>query len=331
MSADLNAAIAARLAWVAVDWGSSNLRAWAMADDGQVLARGSSDKGMLSLTPEAYEATLLEVIGAWLPATGSVNILVCGMAGARQGWREAAYLAVPTRLDGLSQGAVQPPVKDARLAVHLLPGLSQGRDDGGRAFDVMRGEETQLAGLVAREPGISGPVCLPGTHAKWAHLEDGAVAGFETYLTGELYRLLASQSVLHHSVGDDNLDDPACREAFVAAVRETHAAPEGFTRHLFGLRAQDLLDTTLPSGEARRARLAARLSGLTIGFELAGACRALPADESVTLIGAETLCRRYTLALGALGYRAERVAGETAVLAGLGLARSSLLTGKTHT
>lgn len=329
MNADLNAAIAARLAWVAVDWGSSNLRAWAMTADGQVLARSASDKGMLSLTPEAYETTLLEVIGAWLPATGSVDVVVCGMAGARQGWREAAYLPIPTRLDDLARGAVAPPVADPRPRVYLLPGLSQGReererDDAGRDFDVMRGEETQLAGLVAGEPGFSGHVCLPGTHAKWARLEDGAVAGFETYLTGELYRLLAAQSVLHHSVGDDDLDAPACREAFVAAVRESHDAPEGFTRQLFALRATDLLDTTLPPGEARRARLAARLSGLAIGLELAGACRVLPADESVTLIGTEDLCRRYALALEALGIGSRYQDAETAVLAGLGLARTAL-------
>ncbi|WP_104202244.1 2-dehydro-3-deoxygalactonokinase [Billgrantia saliphila] len=311
-------------AWIAVDWGSSNLRAWAMDESGEALARADSERGMLSLTPAEYEPTLLEAIGAWLPRTGKLPVLVCGMAGARQGWREAAYLPVPTRLDGLARGAVRPPLNDPRLEVRLLPGLCQRRDADGRTFDVMRGEETQLAGLVARESGFSGLACLPGTHAKWARLEAGAVTRFETFLSGELYRLLASQSVLRHSLGEDDLDAPGCREAFVAAVREAEAAPEAFSARLFGLRAQDLLDDTLPTGDARGTHLMARLSGLVIGLELAGVREALATLQPVTLIGSEALCARYALALQALGHAAQRLDGSAAVLAGLELAHASL-------
>ncbi len=313
--------IAERLAWVAVDWGSSNLRAWALDAHGEVLARAGSDRGMLALTPEAYEAELLRVIGDWLPATGRVPVRVCGMAGARQGWREAAYLPVPTRLDGLGGGAVSPAVQDPRLQVALLPGLCQTAD---AAFDVMRGEETQLAGLVAETPDVSGLTCLPGTHAKWARLEAGAVTRFTTCLTGELYRLLARQSVLKHSIGDDDLAEPGCRDAFVAAVREIQAAPGHYTARLFGLRAQDLLDASLPQGEARGARLAARLSGLTIGLELAGLDDDLADAGPVTLIGNAALCQRYALALEALGHESRHLDGEAAVLAGLGLAHTTL-------
>ncbi len=148
--------------------------------------------------------------------------------------------------------------------------------------------------------------------------------GFHTYLTGELYRLLAERSVLAHSLAEDDLEEPACREAFAAAVAEAAAAPEAFTRKLFGLRARDLLDDALPAGEARAAVLAARLSGLAIGLELAGACRDLTAGRSVRLIGGEALCRRYALALSALGHDSEILANQRAVLAGLGLAHAAL-------
>ncbi|QOR39770.1 2-dehydro-3-deoxygalactonokinase [Billgrantia diversa] len=312
-----------RLAWIAVDWGSSNLRAWAMDERDEVLSRASSDKGMLALTAGGYEPALLETIGDWLPATGRVPVWVCGMAGARQGWQEAAYLPVPARLGELAKAAVAPAVNEPRLDVRLLPGLCQHADPAGRTFDVMRGEETQLAGLVAREPGFTGLVCLPGTHAKWAWLEEGSVTRFATHLTGELYRLLASQSVLKHSVADAELDAPGCREAFVAAVREASAEPGRFGQQLFGLRAADLLDDTLPSGAARHARLGARLSGLAIGLELAGMRHDL-SDAAVTLIGSEALCTRYTLALEALGHDSRRLDGEAAVLAGLGLAQAGL-------
>lgn len=305
--------------WIAVDWGSSNLRAWALNAQDKVLARGGSERGMLTLTPVDYEEALLEVIGDWLPGTGSVDVLICGMAASRQGWREAAYLAVPTRLDDLIQGAVAPPLSDRRLRVRLLPGLCQTLP--GR-FDVMRGEETQLAGLIAREPDFSGLACLPGTHAKWARLERGAVTRFTTFLTGELFGLLAGQSVLRHSIGEDDLSDPDCRETFVTAIHDIQSAPGCYPAWLFGLRAADLLDADLPAGEARKARLAARLSGLTIGLELAGLGDEL--EGLVTLIGNTALCDHYALALDVLGHRSQRLTGEAAVLAGLALAHRAL-------
>ena len=320
--------IAGQLTWIAVDWGSSNLRVWGLDQHDQVIAQASSDKGMLSLKADEYEAELLRLVGDWLPATGTTKAMVCGMAGARQGWLEAAYLPVPTRLDQLSQGAVTPTLTGNQLAVYLLPGLSQTRGTATH-FDVMRGEETQLAGLVADSPDFTGLACLPGTHAKWASLEAGAVSGFSTYLTGELYQLLANQSVLKHSVlspsaASNGLNDAACREAFISAVSEIHQAPETFSSRLFGLRAQDLLDGRLPAGDTRGAVLAARLSGLAIGLELAGACRDCPSDKPITLIGNQTLSQRYTLALNAIGYQTQHVDGDTAVLAGLRLAHHAL-------
>ena len=226
---------------------------------------------------------------------------------------------MPTRLEDLIRVAVAPPLSDPRLRVRLLPGLSQ--ISPGR-FDVMRGEETQLAGLIAREPDFSGLACLPGTHAKWARLEKGAVLHFTTFLTGELYGLLARQSVLRHSIGEDDLTEPDCREAFVTAVHDIQSAPGRYPAWLFGLRAADLLDDGLPAGEARRARLATRLSGLTIGLELAGL--GVELDGPVTLIGNTALCDRYALALEVLGHHSRRLDGEAAVLAGLELAHRAL-------
>lgn len=318
--------IAEQLTWIAVDWGSSNLRAWGLDQHDRVIAQATSDKGMLALKANEYEAELLRLVGDWLPASGQTDVLVCGMAGARQGWLEAAYLPVPTRLDQLSQGAVTPTLAGNKLRVYLLPGLSQTRGTATH-FDVMRGEETQLAGLVADSPDFSGLACLPGTHAKWATLEVGTVSGFSTYLTGELYQLLASQSVLKHSVSTpakDALNDQACRNAFLSAVNETYAAPETFSSRLFGLRAQDLLDGRLPTGDSRGAVLAARLSGLAIGLELAGACREYSAEKPIMLIGNQALSQRYKLALNTIGYQTQHLDGDSAVLGGLRLAHDAL-------
>src|SRR3546814_4789014 len=60
----------------------------------------------------------------------------------------------------------------------------------------MRGEETQVLGALAALPATGGLVCLPGTHSKWVRVEDGALQGFATYMTGEVFDLLQGHSIL---------------------------------------------------------------------------------------------------------------------------------------
>ena len=141
-----SAQVSEQLHWIAADWGTSSLRLWAMGRDGAVLARAASQDGMGGLSPERYEPILLSLAGHWLPASPAqpVPVMICGMAGARQGWKEAAYRAVPcTPVSGGGMAAVA--TADTRIAVSIVPGLSQAIP-----ADVMRGEETQLAGLVAQ-------------------------------------------------------------------------------------------------------------------------------------------------------------------------------------
>lgn len=143
--------------WIAADWGTSRLRLWAM-DGGTVTATATSDDGMGRLTPEQFEPAFLSAARDMVPATGRIPVLICGMAGARTGWQEVAYGAVP----GPPLQHPEPvATRDPRLDVHILPGLAQQDPP-----DVMRGEETQIAGLLASDPGFDGVLCLPGIPAQ---------------------------------------------------------------------------------------------------------------------------------------------------------------------
>ena len=313
-------------AWIAVDWGSSNLRAWAVTDEDEVIAQASSACGMLGLAADEFEDVLRVLINDWLPddETSPMPVLICGMAGARQGWQEAAYLPLPAKktpsrdvLAALSERLTHVTTRDSRLAVAIVPGLCQQQP----TYDVMRGEETQLAGLVADQPDYSGAVCLPGTHAKWAHLANGAITGFSTFMSGELYKLLSQDSVLKHSVAAGDLTDATQRDAYLEGIDTALAAPERTTAQLFGIRARDLLDTSLPQSDARKAVFGARLSGLVLGLELAGATAELSDHTTITLIGDVVLCQRYQVALEHLGYQVTTAANADMILAGLGRIR----------
>jgi 2-dehydro-3-deoxygalactonokinase len=292
--------------WIAVDWGSSNLRAWAMRADGAVLDEAASPAGAIALAPEAFEPALLAAVGRWL-GEGRTDVLVCGMAGARGGWVEAAYAAVPC--PPTPAAFARPVVADPRLAVRILPGLRQ--DD---PADVMRGEETQLAGLLRAEPDFDGVVCLPGTHTKWCHVSGGEVVSFASYMTGEVFALLAGHSVLRKTLAAEGWSDAA----FLEAAEEGLARPERVPARLFPLRAAALLHGLDPV-VAR-----ARLSGLLIGAELASA-RAYWLGREVVLIGADRLAAAYRDALALAGLAARAADAGELTRAGLAAAHDRLL------
>jgi 2-dehydro-3-deoxygalactonokinase len=311
-SVPFEAGPAAKIDWIAVDWGTTNMRAWAMVDDRPV-ASTTLAKGMAGLTRDDYEAALLEAIGHWLPNGCVIDVVACGMVGSRQGWVEAGYEAVPSPPHRAVPMA-RAPSRDPRIAVHVIHGLKQAAP-----ADVMRGEETQLAGLVAAKPGFVGVACLPGTHAKWVTIEQGIVKRFATFMTGELFALLAGQSVLRHTVSDAGWND----EAFADAVAEALASPVAAFEGLFGIRAGALLDQVEPT--AARARL----SGLLIGAEIAAA-RPLWQSSSIVLIGAEATSRHYARALAVAGASADLLDVAAMTLDGLVAAHRQLQLSRAH-
>ncbi len=291
--------------WVAVDWGTSNLRAWGLNADGAVVSSASSDKGMGKLTPAEFPDALTELtLRLSLPAE-PVDVLICGMAGARQGWLEAPYLEAPADLRELAVHAVRPDMSGSSLSVSILPGVCQ-RNDG---ENVMRGEETQLLGLAALSPGYSGLVCMPGTHSKWAQLNGTRIERFSTSMTGEMFELLKTHSVLRHSL-NGSLDGPARADGFSAGARDGLERPDDLLGQLFGVRAGTLLSNRMPNWSA------GYLSGLLIGTEIA-ANRNRIGTEAVPLIGSSALCALYAQVLEMAGGKGRPVDATDVVLAGL--------------
>ena len=291
--------------WIAVDWGTSNLRAWAMTA-GRVVDHASSADGMGKLVRGQFEDALIRLIEPWLGA-GQVPVIACGMVGSRQGWYESPYRTTPCT--PVQHGTlVQVPVKDARLQMMIAPGLKQMTP-----ADVMRGEETQIAGVLASRPDFEGVICLPGTHSKWVHVSAGDVVSFQTFLTGEMFALLSEQSVLRHGMTDGGWQE----DAFDRAIADMLSQPEKIAARLFTLRAEGLI-SGLGSAAAR-----ARLSGLLIGIELAAA-RPYWLGRAVVLVGAPDLSAHYARALASQGMTCEQMDATACTIAGLATARGIL-------
>lgn len=288
--------------WIALDWGGTRLRVWAMGPEG-ILAERKMESGALPLRQEDFEPSLLRVIDPWLDE-GPVRIVACGMIGAREGWAEIPYVPVPTKPADLVPVPVA--TQDPRLRLSILPGLSQSAPP-----DVMRGEETQVAGLLARIPTFDGILCLPGTHTKWVHVSAAEVVSFQSTMTEEMFDLLAKESSLAAAVRGEGLD----LDVFDSAVSQTLSRPERLAQVLFSVRAAHLLDGT-PVETSR-----AQVSGLLIGAELA-AMRAYWLGQQVIVAGQPELADLYARALAAQGVPAERMDADPLTLAGLAMAQA---------
>jgi 2-dehydro-3-deoxygalactonokinase len=305
--------VAERTEWVAVDWGTSNLRAWGIGARGERAFFATSDKGMGRLATDAFPGALDELLSGYLVKDGGVvDILICGMAGARQGWREAPYLDAPAELGRLAAMAVEPPMpRGSRLRPRILPGVCQ-RMAGSE--DVMRGEETQLLGVSAVIGGFAGLVVMPGTHSKWAQLDGTRVTGFTTGMTGELFELLKTHSVLRHSLGGE-ASGPDHSTGFDAGLDAGLARPGRLTSALFGIRPRSLLSGAGPSW------CSGYLSGLLIGAEIGGH-KELALDGKVPLVGGAALCGLYARGFAKIEVETTIIDATDATLAGLKAARA---------
>jgi 2-dehydro-3-deoxygalactonokinase len=298
-------------AYVAVDWGTTSFRLWLMDAEDKVLAERRSGEGMTTAAKTGF-AEVLESHLAALSAPALLPVIVCGMAGARQGWVEAGYVDVPARLSAVLGSAVT--VAGQARDIRILPGIAQRSVS---SPDVMRGEETQLLGAIGT--GASGDrlVCMPGTHSKWVTVSGDRVTGFASFMTGEVFDVLSKQSILAHALaGADNFD--GSHPAFRAAVEAAASRPQMFTNLIFTCRSGQLLHGL----DATSA--AARLSGTLIGIEIAGGLSMTGPGTMLHLVASGRLQGLYEAALEAAGFSFETIDADSAVREGLSMAAQSL-------
>ncbi len=301
-----------RPAFAAVDWGTSSFRLWLMNAGGDVLEERRSDEGMAMASAACGFPKILKSHLSALGAASDLPVIICGMAGARQGWVEAGYVTVPALLDAVLSGAVRVPGEGRDI--RILPGLAN-RDPAHP--DVMRGEETQLLGALADLGAGEHLACMPGTHSKWVKLDGATVTEFSTYMTGELFDLISKQSLIAHSLaGPEGMDMAAYR----TAVSKVVTAPGRATNLIFQIRAGQLLEGA--TADISRARL----SGTLIGLEIAGAGgdAASAWQGTISLIVSGRLGELYGEALSALSRPYRITDAETAVKRGLARAARGL-------
>ena len=278
--------------YIAIDWGSTNLRAWLYQDD-QCLESRQSAAGVTRLNGESPAAVFSEITRGW--RDGATPAVLAGMVGSNVGWKVAPYLPVPVDFSAIGQQLTS--VGDK---VWIIPGLSVSRDAN---QNVMRGEETQLLG--ARMIAPSSVYVMPGTHCKWVQADRQQINDFRTVMTGELHYLL----LRHSLVGAGLPEQVSAPDAFNAGLERGLHSPDILPR-LFEVRASHVL------GSLPREQVGEFLSGLLIGAEVATLSERFR-DPQVTIVGGEALANRYQQALSAIGRQTTVVSGDNAFQTGV--------------
>jgi 2-dehydro-3-deoxygalactonokinase len=274
--------------FIAVDWGTTNRRVFNIGADGTLLTRSSDDRGILNVHDFAAEVAALR------HGAGDLPLLLAGMIGSNRGWVDAPYVPAPAGLAGVAAAAIE-----VAPGVTIVPGVMIA--DPVRP-DVMRGEEVQIFGALA-EIG-DGLACLPGTHTKWAEIEDGRIMRFRTVMTGDVMAALQARSIL-----SDLLDHQPQLDAVFADGVDHGLEQADLLAELFTVRARVVTGGMTPQDAA------SRISGLLIGADVRTGLGRSRADV-VVLIGADGLCRRFALALERAGRESLIIDGEAAFVAG---------------
>ncbi|VUS99892.1 putative 2-dehydro-3-deoxygalactonokinase DgoK1 [Klebsiella pasteurii] len=278
--------------YIAIDWGSTNLRAWLYQDD-QCLESRQSEAGVTRLNGHSPAAVFSEITTGWRDS--ATPVVMAGMVGSNVGWKVAAYLPVPVDFSAIGQQLT--PAGDK---VWIIPGLCVSRDDN---QNVMRGEETQLLG--ARMITPSSVYVMPGTHCKWVQADRQQINDFRTVMTGELHHLL----LRHSLVGAGLPEQVSAPGAFNAGLERGLHSPDILPR-LFEVRASHVL------GSLPREQVSEFLSGLLIGAEVATLSQRFH-DSQVAIVGGEALANRYQQALSAIGRQTTVVSGDNAFQTGI--------------
>ncbi len=300
--------MSATAALIGVDWGTSSFRAYLFADNGELLDRIIRPAGILTVDNGDFAAVLRTTCGAWIADRPDLPILMCGMIGSRQGWLEVPYIGGDAGVTELAAAATV--IKGESSRIQIVPGLQARSFDGGP--DVMRGEETILAGAIASGAPQTGLYCLPGTHSKWVSVLDGRIDSFSTYLTGELFAMLRERSILTTPIAEGPTGPGALREQSFQQGLALASGGTNLLHHLFSIRAQFLTDG------AEVCVVEEMLSGLLIGTELMSVSRQLQQHSGViTLLSSGMISDRYRNALVSLRYVPEVYEAEAACMNGL--------------
>ncbi|WP_158589087.1 2-dehydro-3-deoxygalactonokinase [Alginatibacterium sediminis] len=290
--------------WIIVDWGTTNFRAFIMSADNTCIERIERKTGLLQVKDRAFEDVLRNNLAQWFDASPNLPVFMAGMIGSKQGWHEADYISTPLSLTSLSDACLRFNTTWGS-EVLIVPGVCHSVNES--KFDVMRGEEVQLLGLLQLGFDKNCFAILPGTHSKHAQISDGKLHSFSTFMTGEFFALLSEHSILGKNLSEQILSPDVFAKGVIDGQEGNlmHTAFMARTHRLFG--------------QIEESEIHDYISGLLIGKEVADI------DDTTYIISNAQLGKRYAIACGILNKVATTISGDDCFIAGMSALREQVL------
>ena len=285
-----------KIDWIAIDWGTTNFRAWFIKND-KVLKEVVKSNGIKNIPNKNFEDTLIKNINIPKNISSKIKIISCGMIGSKQGWLNSGY---EKSLHLKKNNLIKVKTKNRYLDFYIVKGLSQNNP-----YDVIRGEETQVLGYLQNNKNFSGIICLPGTHSKWIKISNGKIIKFKTYMTGELFEIISNYSILSHSIIDKKINTKVFKNSVLLSQKKNF----NFFDYLFEFRSRALLSKKkyYPKSE---------LIAYLIGNEIKSNINNTKATK-VIIIGSKYNSKLYSQAMHALKIKNTIVDSKSITIAGL--------------
>ena len=283
---------------IALDWGSTRFRGWLLDPNGIEIDKIDEEFGILNINHSQYIDVFEKQLGSWIKEHGSIPIIAAGMIGSRQGWMETPYLNCPTGPEQLAQNLtylkINSKLINDPISMAIVPGI-QYFENG--IPDVMRGEETQIAGLLWSQHQV-GLCIFPGTHSKWIFTNKGIIESFTTFMTGEIFSLMEKHSIVNRLMVGKSFN----REDFLSGCNQSLSSSYGFLKQIFSARTMGLFDKVKPKG------IYSYLSGIVIGNEIKDGLdnyykNSSYKEKTIILNGENSLCNLYKIAFEIAGVK----------------------------
>ncbi len=285
-----------------IDWGSSNVRAFLLNDTGKVMDSRQSRKGIKFVAKGEYPAVYNEITDGWREQ--SRFTLMAGMVGSANGWEEAPYIPLPTSPDTIGDSIFK---MRSMENVYIVGGFSYHCPEK-NTYDVIRGEEVQVFGLITKLPRADHLLCLPGTHSKWLNINaDNVISSFTTVMTGDFYEAICSKTIIAMSLDEEQEES---REVFERGVRLSKSSG-CLMSHVFSIRGALLF------GQLQKKHVCSMVSGVLIGDEIENMKQLYDTKAMIHVVAAGALCDSYARALDVFGYEYQLHDGESLSLAGM--------------
>jgi 2-dehydro-3-deoxygalactonokinase len=291
-------------AFIAIDWGSNNFRAYIVSGEGLVLHRIKARQGVLRIREESFAAVLKRLLGKWLNKYRYTPIFLFGAIGSRQGWQEITHLEGPVGIEELTASVEKVANHQFERDIYLIPGV-RITDNNTGLLDVIRGEEIQIVGALRTLPVEKVRYfCLPGLQTKWVKVVNDKIVDIHTFMTGEIFSVLS----YHSSLAPFIEQQAYSYEGFKEGIEQD---PSLFLHEFFNIRIK------ASQKKLHRHEIGSYLSGLLMHQEILGIQKMLPDMKKVTVVGLPWLISLYEQLLSMYGIECSGLRSDVAGILGV--------------